>query len=72
MGSSLIFRFLYIKALNYRYFHTDLSTLFKNKKRLEKMKKTSKTRFYRKIKKRLQTFITTCRLVYAAGASVAV
>jgi len=28
MGSTLIFQFLYIIVLNYRYFHTDLSTFF--------------------------------------------
>jgi len=51
MGNSLIFQFLYINVLNYRYFHTDSSTFLKIKK-LEN-KKTLKTRFYRKIKKRL-------------------
>jgi len=29
MGNSLIFEFLYINVLNYRYFHTDISTFFK-------------------------------------------
>jgi len=36
MNKSLIFQFLYINVLNYRYFHTDSSTFFKNKKTLEK------------------------------------
>jgi len=48
MGSTLIFQFLYINVLNYRYFHTNCSTFFKNKKRW-KNKKTLKTCFYRKI-----------------------
>jgi len=50
MGSTLIFQFLFINVLKYRYFHTDCQHYKKrqiNKKRL-------KTRFYRKIKK---TFI---------------
>jgi len=29
----LIIQFLYINVLNYRYFHTDCSTFFKNKKK---------------------------------------
>jgi len=41
MGSSLIFQFLYINVLNYRYFHTDSSTFFF---------KQRKNAFYRKIK----------------------
>ena len=53
MGNTLIFQFLYINVLNYCYFHTDCSTFFLNKKTLEKLKKTSKTRFYRNIKNRL-------------------
>jgi len=41
-----------IKVLNYRYFHTDSSTFFLNKKNVGKIKKPLKTRFYRKIKKK--------------------
>ena len=52
MGNTLIFQFLYINVLNYCYFHTDCSTFFKNKKTLERLKKTLKTLLYRKIKKR--------------------
>ena len=55
MGSTLIFQFLYINVLNYRYFHYDCSTFLKIKKKRWKNKKiTLKTRSYRKIKK---TFI---------------
>jgi len=39
MGNSLIFQFLYINVLSYRYFHTDSSTFFKNKKRWKNKKK---------------------------------
>ena len=39
MGNSLIFQFLYINVLNYRYFHTVSSTFLKNIKR-SKNKKT--------------------------------
>jgi len=46
MGNSLIFQFLYINVLNYRYFHTDSSTFFKNKKKLWKNNKTLKMRFF--------------------------
>ena len=40
MGSTLIFQFLYINVLNYRYFHTDCSTFskiktFENKKNVK-------------------------------------
>ena len=31
MGSTLIFHFLYINVLNYRYFHTDTPTFLKIK-----------------------------------------
>jgi len=44
MGNSLIFQFLYMNVLNYRYFYIDRSTFFKNKKNVGKIKK-------RKIKK---------------------
>ena len=39
MDNTLIFQFLYINVLNYRYFHTDCSTFFKNKNS-RKIKKT--------------------------------
>ena len=39
MGSTLIFQFLYINVLNYRYFHTDSSTLFLKIKSAGKIKK---------------------------------
>jgi len=53
MGNSLIFQFLYINVLNYRYFHSDSSTFFKNKN-VGKIKNVKKRVFHRKIKK---TFI---------------
>jgi len=53
MGSTLIFQFFYINVLNYRYFYTECSTFLKNKNRWKNKKKLLKTRFYRKIKKRL-------------------
>jgi len=49
MDNSLIFQFLYINVLNYRYFHTDSSTFLKIKK-CWKNKKRQKRVFYRKIK----------------------
>ena len=45
MGSSLIFRFLYIKVLNYCYFHTNCSTFLKMKN-VEKIKKTFLNVYY--------------------------
>jgi len=50
MGNSLIFQFLCINVLNYRHFHTDYSTFFKNKKRWKNKKNVKKRVFYRKIK----------------------
>jgi len=47
MGSTLIFQFLYINVLNYRYFYGDYSTFLK-------IKKTLKTRFIEKEKRLLQ------------------
>ena len=40
MGSTLIFQFLYINILNYRYFHTDCLTFFLENKKKRKNKKT--------------------------------
>jgi len=45
MGNSLIFQFLYINVLNYRYFHTDSSTFFLKIKNVGKVKKTLKNAF---------------------------
>jgi len=39
MGNNLVFQFLYLNILNYRYFHTDCSTFFQNKKNVGKIKK---------------------------------
>jgi len=50
MGNSLIFQFLYINVLNYRYFYTDSSRFILKIKKRWKNKKTLKTRFYRKVK----------------------
>jgi len=51
MGSTLIFQLLYINVLNYRYFHTNCSTFFKNKN-VGKIKKVKNAFFSRKIKKK--------------------
>ena len=47
MGSTLIFQFLYINVLNYRYFHTDSSTLFLKIKSAGKNKKNVKNAFFK-------------------------
>jgi len=59
---SFFFQFLYINVLNYRYFRNDSSTfLFKKfKKNVGKIKKTLKTRFYRKIKRMFINFYCKC------------
>jgi len=57
-----------INILNYRYFHTDLSAFFKNKKKRWKKEGNVKTLFYNKKntkEKRLQTFITTMRNIWS-------
>ena len=46
IGSNLIFQFLYINVLNYRYFQIDSSTFFKIKNVGKIKKKTLKTRFF--------------------------
>ena len=50
MGSNLIYQFLYINVLNYRYFHIYCSTFFLNKTNVGKFKKTLKRVFIKKIK----------------------
>jgi len=51
MNNSLIFQFLYINVLNYRYFHTASSTFFKNKKNVGEIKNVKKRVFLQKNKK---------------------
>ena len=46
MGNSLIFQFLYINVLNYRYFYTDSSTFFFKIKNVRKIKKNVKNAFF--------------------------
>jgi len=53
MGSTLIFHFLYINVLNYCYFHTDCS-MFLNRKKGWKNKKTLKRVFIKKQNKKAQ------------------
>ena len=52
MGSSLVFQFLDINVLNYRYFHANCLTFFKNKKNVGKIKNVKKRVFIEKIKKK--------------------
>jgi len=62
MGNTLVFHVLYINILNYRYFHIDCSTFFKNKKRWKNKKNVKKRVFYRKIKNVITTMglLTNC------------
>jgi len=68
MGNTLIFRFLYINGLNYRYFYTNCSTFLKIKKRW-KNKKTLKNAFLYKNKKNVyKRFIYNYVLRYVSNA----